>query len=183
MAESIGFEVPSAYVLTRNENAGYVSFENDTAIIGSVANIFPIFFIAIAILVCVTTMSRMVDEERTQIGTLKALGFSKGAIMSKYLLYAAVATVVGWGIGYFVCTWALPKIFWLAYNEIYNFAPITYLFSGSLAVLTLTISLISILGTTFISVRKELAEVPASLIRPRVGKVGKRVLLERIKPL
>ena len=126
MAEALGLEAPSSYVLTRNENAGFVSFENDTAIIGSVANIFPIFFIAIAILVCVTTMSRMVDEERTQIGTLKAMGFSKGAIMSKYLLYAAIATIVGWGIGYFVCTWALPKIFWLAYNEIYNFAPITY---------------------------------------------------------
>ena len=183
MAESLGFDAPSAYVLTRSENAGYVSFENDTAIIGSVANIFPIFFIAIAILVCTTTMSRMVDEERTQIGTLKALGFGKGAIMSKYLLYAAIATVVGWGIGYFLCTWALPQIFWLAYNEIYNFAPITYLFSGSLAVLTLAISLISILGTTYISARKELADVPASLIRPRAGKVGKRVLLERIKPL
>ena len=183
MAEALGLEAPSSYVLTRNENAGYVSFENDTAIIGSVANIFPIFFIAIAILVCVTTMSRMVDEERTQIGTLKAMGFSKGAIMSKYLLYAAIATVVGWGIGYFVCTWALPKIFWLAYNEIYNFAPIIYLFSGSLAILTLAISLISILGTTYISCRHELAEVPASLIRPRAGKVGKRVLLERIKPL
>ena len=183
MAEALGLEAPSSYVLTRNENAGFVSFENDTAIIGSVANIFPIFFIAIAILVCVTTMSRMVDEERTQIGTLKAMGFSKGAIMSKYLLYAAIATIVGWGIGYFVCTWALPKIFWLAYNEIYNFAPITYLFSGSLAILTLAISLISILGTTYISCRHELAEVPASLIRPRAGKVGKRVLLERIKPL
>ncbi len=183
MAESLGIEVPSAYVLTRSENTGYVSFENDTAIIGSVANIFPIFFIAIAILVCVTTMSRMVDEERTQIGTLKAIGFGKGAIISKYLLYAAVATVVGWGIGYFACTWALPKIFWLAYNEIYNFAPIPYLFSGSLAVLTLTISLVSILGTAYISCRHELAEVPASLIRPRAGKVGKRVLLERVKPL
>lgn len=182
-AESLGFEAPSAYVLTRSENAGYVSFENDTAIIGSVANIFPIFFIAIAILVCTTTMSRMVDEERTQIGTLKALGFGKGAIMSKYMLYAAFATVVGWGIGYFICTWALPKIFWLAYNEIYNFAPITYLFSSSLAVLTLAISLVSILGTTYFSAHKELTDVPASLIRPRAGKVGKRVLLERIKPL
>ena len=183
MAESLGLEYPSAYVLTRNENAGYVSFENDTAIIGSVANIFPIFFIAIAILVCTTTMSRMVDEERTQIGTLKALGFGKSAIMCKYLLYAAIATVVGWGIGYFVCTWALPQIFWSAYNEIYNFAPITYLFSGSLAALTLTVSLVSILGTTYISARKELADVPASLIRPRAGKVGKRVLFERIKLL
>ena len=183
MAQAMGMEAPITYVLTRGENAGYASFENDTAIIGSVANIFPVFFIAIAILVCVTTMTRMVDEERTQIGTLKAMGFGKGAIMGKYLLYAAVATVLGWVIGYFVCTWGLPRIFWSAYNEIYNFAPIPYLFSGTLAVITLAISLVSILGTTYLSCRRELAEVPASLIRPRAGKVGKRVLLERIKPL
>ncbi len=183
IAATLGLEMPSTYLLTRNENAGYVSFENDTGIIGGVANIFPVFFIAIAVLVCMTTMSRMVDEERTQIGVLKAMGFGKAATMGKYLLYAAAATLIGWVIGYFVCTWALPWIFWLAYNEIYNFAPIIYLFSGKLALITLAISLISILGTTYLSCRKELAEVPANLIRPRAGKVGKRVLLERIRPV
>ena len=183
MAENLGIEAPSAYVLTRSENAGYVSFENDTGIIGGVANIFPIFFIAISILVCMTTMSRMVDEERTQIGVLKAMGFSKSAIMGKYLLYAGSATLIGWAIGYFACTWGLPKIFWLAYNEIYNFAPITYLFSGSLALITLAISLVSILGSTYFSCHKELVSVPATLIRPRAGKVGKRVILEHIKPI
>ena len=183
IAATLGIEEPSAYVLTRNENAGYVSFENDKGILGGVANIFPIFFIAISILVCMTTMSRMVDEERTQIGVLKAMGFSKSAIMGKYLLYAGSATLIGWVIGYFACTWALPKIFWLAYNEIYNFAPISYLFSGGLALLTLAISLISILGSTYFSCRKELADVPATLIRPRAGKVGKRVILEHIKPI
>ncbi|MBR4000699.1 MAG: ABC transporter permease [Clostridia bacterium] len=183
LAESMGMEAPEVYVLTRAENAGYVSFENDTGIIGGVANIFPIFFIAISVLVCITTMSRMVDEERTQIGVLKAMGFGNSAIMGKYLLYAGSATVFGWGIGFFLCTWALPKIFWLAYNEIYNFVPITYLFSGSLAWITLAISLVSILGTTYVSCRKELTDVPASLIRPRAGKVGKRVILEHIKPI
>ncbi|MBQ8403819.1 MAG: ABC transporter permease [Clostridia bacterium] len=182
IAAMLGIEEPAAYVLTRSENSGYVSFENDTGIIGGVANIFPIFFIAISILVCMTTMSRMVDEERTQIGVLKAMGFGKYAIMGKYLLYAGIATVAGWLLGYFACTWALPKIFWLAYNEIYNFAPISYLFSGELAILTLAISLVSILGSTYLSCRKELVSVPATLIRPRAGKVGKRVLLERIKP-
>ena len=182
LAEKFGITA-SVYVLTRSENSGYVSFENDTAIIESVAYIFPVFFIAIAILVCVTTMSRMVDEERTQIGTLKALGFSNTAIAGKYLLYSAIATILGWAVGYFACIWGLPKIFWVAYGEIYNFAPIKYLFSPSLAAITLSISLVSILGTSYISCRHALKEVPASLIRPRVGKVGKRVLLERIKPL
>ncbi|MBE6673427.1 MAG: ABC transporter permease, partial [Ruminococcaceae bacterium] len=182
-AESLGIEKPAVYLLGRAENAGYASFENDTGIIGGVANIFPVFFLAIAVLVCTTTMSRMVDEERTQIGALKALGFGRRSIMAKYLLYAALATLIGWTVGFFLCTWALPKIFWLAYNEIYNFAPIDYLFSPSLALITLAVSLISILLTTYLSCRKELAEAPASLIRPRAGKVGKRVLPERIKPL
>ena len=183
IAEQMGIEKPETYVLTRNENAGYVSFENDTGIIGGVANIFPIFFIMIAILVCITTMTRMVDEERTQIGVLKAMGFSNRAIMGKYLLYAGSATVIGWVIGFFACTWGLPRIFWLAYNEIYGFAPISYLFSPELAVLTLAISLFFILGSTYLSCRKELSDVPAALIRPRAAKTGKRIILEHITPI
>lgn len=183
IAAALGIEEPSTYVLTRDENSGYVSFQNDTSIIGSVANIFPIFFIAISILVCITTMTRMVDEERTQIGVLKAMGYGNGAVLAKYLLYAGIATLIGWALGFFVCTWALPKVFWLAYNELYDFAPISYLFSGKLAIITLAISMISILGSTYISCRKELSSVPATLIRPKAGKAGKRVFLEKIKPL
>lgn len=183
LAEQFGIQAPSVYVLTRSENAGYASFENDTSIVESVALIFPVFFIAIAVLVCVTTMSRMVDEERTQIGTLKAMGFSNRTIVGKYMVYAAMATLLGWAVGYFVCIWGLPRIFWFAYGVIYNFAPIQYLVSVPMAALTLGISLVSILGTVYISCRHALAEAPASLIRPRAGKVGKRVFLEHIKPI
>lgn len=183
LGEQFGIQPGEFYILTRSENAGYVSFENDTGIIGGVANIFPVFFIMIAILVCVTTMTRMVDEERTQIGVLKALGYSNRAIMGKYLLYAGSATLIGWLIGFFLCTWALPKIFWLAYNEIYGFAPIDYFFSLELAVLTFVISAFFILGSTYISCRKELTDVPAALIRPRAAKNGKRILLEHFTPL
>lgn len=116
LAKEMGINPPETYVLTRDENAGYVSFENDTAIVSGVANIFPVFFILIAMLVCMTTMTRMVDEERTQIGVLKALGYSNMKIMGKYLLYAGSATVIGWGIGFLICTWGLPLIFWFAYK-------------------------------------------------------------------
>ena len=180
MLEQGGLTEPETYVLTRNENTGYISFESDTSIISGVANIFPVFFILIAMLVCITTMTRMVDEERTQIGVLKAMGFSNGAIMAKYLLYAGSATLIGWGIGFFICTWGLPQVFWFAYSSLYDFAPLKYLFSPSLAVLTLAVSLIGILGSTFVSCRKELISVPAKLIRPRATKSGKRILLERI---
>ena len=125
MAEQAGLSRPETYVLTRAENAGYVSFENDSSIISGVANIFPVFFILIAMLVCITTMTRMVDEERTQIGVLKALGFGNGAITAKYLLYAGSATLIGWLAGYFLGTWGLPQIFWFAYSALYHFAPLS----------------------------------------------------------
>ena len=180
MAEQMGIASPETYVLTRKENVGYCNFENDTSIVSGIANIFPVFFILIAMLVCMTTMTRMVDEERTQIGVLKALGFSDGKIMQKYLLYAGSATVLGWIIGFFLCTWGIPKIFWLAYNALYDFASLSYLFSSKLAWITLGVSLLGILGSTYFSCRKEFISVPAKLIRPRTAKNGKRILLERL---
>ncbi|MBQ8638310.1 MAG: ABC transporter permease [Lachnospiraceae bacterium] len=174
---------PEIYVLTREENAGYVSFENDTAIISGIANIFPLFFILIAMFVCITTMTRMVDEERTQIGVLKALGLTNGAIMAKYLLYAGSATLIGWTAGFFLCTWGLPQIFWFAYSSLYDFTPMPYLLRPVLAAATLAVSLTGILGSTYMSCKNELGSVPASLIRPRAAKNGKRILLERLSPL
>ena len=172
-----------SYVLTREDNAGYVNFDNDTRIIHSVAGLFPLFFILIAILVCVTTMTRMVDEERTQIGVLKAIGFSDGRIIGKYLLYALAATLPGWLIGFFLFTWLLPVVFWSAYQVLYQFAPMSYLFSFPLALITLGFSLLCILGSTYLSCRRELRAVAAELIRPRAARSGKRILLERIRPL
>ncbi len=179
-ATKLGLEEPKTYLLTRQENAGYVNFENDSAIVGEVASVMPIFFILIAILVCITTMTRMVDEERGQLGILKALGFSNGKIAAKYLLYAGLSTVIGWAIGFFLCTWAVPQIFWLAYNALYSFAPLTYYFSPSMLLITLFASLFFILGSTYISVRSELVSTPASLIRPKSTKGGKRIFLEKL---
>lgn len=180
MAEKLGLEKPKTYLLTRNENPGYINFENDSGIVGEVASVLPVFFILIAILVCVTTMTRMVDEERNQLGILKALGFSNTKIASKYLLYAGSATFIGWVIGFFLCSWGVPEIFWMAYNALYSFAPLTYYFSPSMLIITLSASLICMLGSTYISVRRELVSSPASLIRPKATKGGKRILLERI---
>lgn len=182
-AEQYGITPAETYCLTRRENAGYVSFENDTSIIGGVADIFPVFFIAIAMLVCATTMTRMVDEERTQIGTLKSLGFGNSGILAKYLIYAGSAAVLGWVLGFFVCTWGLPQVFWNAYSVLYDFSAMPYLFDGTLAVLTLCVSLAFILGSTAVSCRRALSSVPAALIRPRASKGGRRILLERITPL
>ncbi len=182
-AEDNGVEEPETYVLTRKENAGYVSFESDTSIIHSIADIFPLFFILIALLVCVTTMLRMVEEERSQIGTLKALGYSGSAIAGKYLRYAGSAALLGWALGFFPGTYFIPRGFWTAYATLYDFTGLRYRFDGMLALVTLLMSLLSIgLGTLAACVRA-LRETAASLIRPRSAKPGKRILLERIPPL
>jgi putative ABC transport system permease protein len=178
-----GVEDPEVYVLTRDENNGYVSFENDTSIVSGIADIFPVFFILIAMLVCITTMSRMVDEERTQIGVLKALGYSNGRIMAKYLLYAGSATVIGWAVGFFTGTWGLPQVFWLAYSALYGFADMRFSFYPGLAAVTLLVALAGILGSTWGACCRELFSEPAKLIRPRTAKAGKRILLERVTPL
>lgn len=182
-AAQTGIVEPEVYVLTRDENAGYVRFESDTSIVSGIANIFPLFFILIAMLVCVTTMTRMVDEERTQNGVLMALGFRGGAVMAKYLLYAGSATVLGWTVGFFFGTWGLPKLFWAAFSSLYDFASMKYLFSPLWAVGTLFVSLIGILGSTWFSCVKELREKPAVLIRPKAAKTGKRIFLEYITPV
>ena len=177
------FEKPTTYILTRSENLGYISFESDTSIISGIANILPIFFILIAMLVCITTMTRMVDEERTQIGVLKAMGYGNGTITGKYLLYSGIATVIGWAIGFFGGTVGIPKIFWFAYSSLYDFAPIKYVFNISLALSTLGVALVGILGSALISCFRELYSNPAVLIRPLPAASGKRILLEKIKPL
>ena len=174
---------PKVYVLTRGENAGYVSFESDTSIIHSIADIFPLFFILIALLVCITTMLRMVEEERGQIGTLKALGYSEGAIAGKYMRYALSAAVLGWSGGFFPGTFFLPRGFWAAYSTLYDFIGLRYLFDGRLAVVTLLVTVLLIgIGTMAACVRV-MRETPASLIRPRSTKPGKRILLEYCTPV
>lgn len=178
LAEKAGLEKPAVYVLGRSENAGYVSFKSDTAIVSGIANVFPVFFVLIAMLVCITTMSRMVGEERGQIGTLKALGYRNSHIILKYLLYSGSATALGWALGFFGGTYAIPKVFWLAYGSVYGFAPLSYIFSPRLALLTFSVAMAGILVSTYATCRGELVSTPASLIRPKAGKAGKRILLE-----
>ncbi len=173
-------EEPEIYVLGRDANVGYVCFENDADIVAGIANIFPLFFFLVAALVCITTMNRMVEEQRTQIGVLKALGYGEAAIMSKYMTYSGLAAVTGCFVGYFVGTWGFPKVVWYGYGIMYQADPIAYLFDWKLAVISLAVSLLCSMGTTWLSCRVELAQVAAVLMRPKAPKAGKRVFLERI---
>ncbi|MBQ8961739.1 MAG: FtsX-like permease family protein [Ruminococcus sp.] len=171
---------PDVYVLDRNTNIGYACFESDSQIVEQVARVFPIFFILVAALVCMTTMSRMVEEQRTQIGVLKALGYSDGSIMGKFMLYSGSASALGCVIGYAVGTYLFPAMIWMTYKLMYIPLDIPYMFDWQLALLSLAAAMICSLGTTWIACRVELRENSAVLMRPKAPKAGKRVLLERI---
>ena len=171
------------YTLTRRENMGYISFENNTDIVQAVSVVFPAFFFLVAALVCVTTMTRMVDEQRTQIGVLKALGYSNAKIMGKYTFYSGSAALLGGVIGYAVGSTALPWIIWMIYGMMYDFAPLIFLFDPVLAVLSLTAAMLCSVGATYVACRMELKRTAAELIRPKTPKAGKRVFLEYITPV
>ncbi|KAI4451737.1 hypothetical protein C823_006297 [Eubacterium plexicaudatum ASF492] len=112
-------EEPDFYVLTRNTNIGYACYESDSNIVAGIANVFPVFFFLVAALICMTTMNRMVEEQRTQIGVLKALGYGNGAIMGKYLFYAGSAAAAGAVAGCIIGTWLFPKVIWMGYSIMY----------------------------------------------------------------
>lgn len=178
-------DIPTAevFVLNRDHNVGYASFENDSAIVDGIAKVLPIFFFLVAALVCLTTMTRMVDEQRTQIGTLKAIGYSDGAIARKYIFYSGSAALLGCIIGYLLGTKFFPIAIWEAYGMMYGFSPLEYEFDLPLLVFSLAVSLLCSAGVTYISCKTELLQMPAQLIRPKAPKSGKRVLLERIPVL
>ncbi len=171
------------YTLDRESNAGYVSFESDARIIDALANVFPFFFVMVAGLVCITTMTRMVTEERTQIGTMKSLGYSSPAIMSKYLLYSGSAALLGCILGFFLGTSVIPYFVWTAYGIIYDYSSLRYYFSPPLILHTLVVSVFGTVLVTWLACSRQLRERPAELIRPKAPKPGRRILLEHLGPL
>lgn len=168
------------YVLDRDTNAGYVCFESDTNVVQSVASVFPVFFFLVAALVCLTTMTRMIADQRTQIGIMKALGYSSGAIIGKYMFYSGSATVLGSIFGIAAGSFAFPAIVWFGYGLIYNLSGLTFTMNWPLALGITAANLLVTLLVTWYCCAKELKCAPADLIRPKAPEAGKRILLERI---
>ncbi len=177
-ADIANIEKPETYVLNRDANIGYACFQNDSSIVEGLANVFPVFFFLVAALVCMTTMNRMVEEQRTQIGVLKALGYGEAAIMGKYLFYSGSAALAGCIAGYFLGIHLFPFVIWTAYGMMYQMGSIVYILDGGTALLCLACALLCSMGTTWISCRHELKEVAADLMRPKAPRAGKRVFLE-----
>lgn len=174
-------EMPEWFVMDRNYIQTYVEYDANAARIGKIGTVFPIIFFIVAAMVSLTTMTRMVEEERTQIGTLKALGYGKLQIAFKYVAYGALATLVGGIIGGYVGGKLLPYVIIVAYrimfvNQFSTLLP-TNIEHFTVALLA---AFVSVVGATLLACINELRAVPAELMRPEAPKGGKRVLLERV---
>ena len=173
-------ERPTWYILDRNSHKSFVEYKGCAESIDALAKVFPVFFFAVAALVCLTTMTRMVDEQRINIGTLKGLGYKNSQISKKYILYASVACVIGSILGNAVGYTLFPTIIFFAYGMMYSIPNIIYIFSLPLSLGITIIALLIITASAYIACFNELKENPAVLMRPRPPKNGKRILLERI---
>lgn len=169
------------FVLSRKENASYVEYGSDAERIGAIGKVFPIIFFLVAALVALTTMTRMVEEERNQIGTLKAMGYSNFSISAKYFWYALLASGMGSLLGLLAGQKVLPAIIMSAYQTLYQYLP--YMLTPVSIWFSLYAVLAAIACTTLATAAacyKELLMMPAELMRPQSPKPGKRVLLERV---
>ena len=169
------------YILDRKSNYSYEDYRGAADKIDAIAKVFPIFFLLVAALVCLTTMTRMIDEERGNIGLLKALGYSKLKISSKYLLYSLLASTLGSLIGLIIGLILFPTVIYNAWGIMYTIIPVQLTIKPSVAIFTV---LLFILITTLSSIAacyKDLTETPCLLMRPKAPKEGKKIFLERIK--
>ncbi len=168
------------YVLDRNSHYSYRDYGACAERMDGIAKVFPVFFFLVAALVCMTTMTRMVDEQRNEIGTLKALGYSKTMIASKYLMYALIASIFGSLLGLAIGLFLFPTVIFWAWNMLYNLDAIYYAFQPKLMFMaSLSVTGITLLATIY-SIQTELRDVPSQLMRPKSGKAGKKIALENI---
>ena len=174
-------EKPKWYLLDRLDNTGYAYFNDDASKVESISKVFPIFFILVAALMCLNTMTRMIEEERTEIGIMSSLGYSRFKIIINYIFYVLIATIGGIGLGLLIGYTAIPKIIYSIYNSNYVIpdlivgakpVPFTIIVNTTIALMTIV---------TIIACYKELKNKPAVLLRPKSPKKGKKVFLEYIK--
>ena len=184
-AEIDSLEAPDIYVLDRSQSEGAATYQADSERMDAIATVFPFMLFLVAALVALTTMTRMVEDERGQIGTYKALGYSAPRIAGRYLAYAALASIAGAALGIAVLAQVLPVVVMYAYAIIYAVPqlplplpidPVIALSSGGLGVGVTLVATLAAVGSA-------LRETPAQLMQPRAPKAGRRILLERIRPL
>ena len=167
----------------RSDNTSFSSYGDNADKIAAIATVFPVFFFLVAALVALTTMTRMVEEERGQVGTMKALGYTRGQIAAKYILYALAASLAGSGVGMLIGMQLFPRIILSAYNIMYDLPELLTPFNWGFGMLATGAAVACTLLATLNACWAELREQPASLMLPKAPKAGKRILLEHIGPV
>jgi len=170
------------YVL-RDDNPGYLEYEENANRISSIATVFPTIFFLIAALVSLTTMGRMIEEKRTEIGTYKALGYKNSEVSLKFIIYSLTAGLIGTLLGLLVGFYLFPTIIINAYGQLYNMTEFPTPWYLSYSLIGLAVGLFCTVGISMIVLRVDLMSSPATLLRPKAPKAGKTILLERIQPL
>lgn len=168
------------YILDRQSHYSYMDYKGAADRMAAIAKVFPVFFFLVAALVCLTTMTRMVDEQRSQIGTMKALGYTTGQIAFKYVFYAAFASLTGSLVGLAVGLFAFPAIIYTAWLMMYVLPPVSFTPQLSLMIGSTAASVLVTTLAAFAACYKELIETPALLMRPKAPKLGKKILIERM---
>ena len=171
------------YVLGRDTNAGVVGYSQDAERVGNLANVFPVIFFLVAALACLTTMTRMVEDQRTEIGALKALGFSRLAISKKYIGYAFWASLLGGLVGLAVGCTLIPAVIANAFNIMYNIPALEFKLQPGICAVSVLAAVVCTTGAGLWACLSTLIDTPANLMRPKAPKPGRRVFLEYIRPL
>ncbi len=171
---------PTVILSDRFASSDYSSYYSDSERVDNISKVFPVFFIIVAALVCLTTMTRMIDEKRVEIGTYKALGYSGIKIAGKYLIYAFFATALGATVGTAIGLKLFPRIIFNAYKMLYNIPKINAPFKWNYYILCTLCALAVTLIAVMVSIKNELRQEPSQIMRPKSPPSGKRVLLEKI---
>lgn len=171
---------PQWYVFDRSGYSGYAEYGENADRINNIASVFPVFFILVAALVCLTTMTRMVEEQRSQIGTLKALGYTNGQIIFKFMFYALSATILGALFGALAGQKLFPFAIISAYGMMYSIPVMHIPTDWLLTAVCMLVSTAAVAFTVYIACKNELSEQPAQLMRPKAPRAGKKILLDRL---
>lgn len=174
-------EKPIWYINNRMDDSTYSEYINDTQSINNLSKIFPVVFFAVAILVSLISINRMVEDDRIEIGTLKSLGFSNHLIILKYLLFSGIATLLGGVLGLIFGIYIIPTIIFNIYSLMFTVPNFSVSYDISIILLSLLITFICVCGTTIFTISKVLKEKPSELMRPKSPKTGKKIFLENIK--
>ncbi|EJP6473150.1 FtsX-like permease family protein [Clostridium botulinum] len=171
------------YFFDREDNPGYSTYKTSIESLDKIASVFPVFFFLVAVLICLTTMTRMVEENRVEIGTLKALGYRNLEIASKFVVYAALTSIAGSVIGILVGSNVLPYIINKAYSSTFTLPDVKINYYLYCIIQSLVASIFCTVGAALIVLRGELKENPSNLMRTKAPKLGRKILLERITAL